>query len=128
MVVVILWQTEKPARLHKRQVVYTSLFFSKQECSPDEKRIARHFIVDTLPGLMQKGLVKKYQRNSSGTSLTVSGKLWKERSRYFKTCLLTEVFVHNKVSGYELSAKIIDNVSGKLYAQILPSTKIDLYD
>jgi hypothetical protein len=125
---IILWQSGRPTKPHKRQAVYTSLFFTKVECSTDEKRIARHFAVDTLPGLMQKGLVKKYHRNSSGTSLAVNGKLWKERSRYFKTCLLTEVFVHNKVSGYELSAKIIDSVSGKLYAQILPSTKIDLFD
>jgi hypothetical protein len=128
LVVTILWQTQKPSEPHKRQAAYTSLFFIKEKNTPDEKRIAKHFSVDTLPGLMQKGLIKKYHRNSSGTSLIVCGKLWKERSQYFKTSLLTEVFVHNKVSGYELSAKIIDSVSGKLYAQILPSTKIDLYD
>jgi hypothetical protein len=128
MVVLILWHIGRPAEQRKRQTVCTSQFFSKEESTPDEKRIAKHFIVDTLPGLMQKGLVKKYYRNSSGTSLTVSGKLWRKRSQYFKTSLLTAVFAHNKVSGYELSAKIIDSVSGKLYAQISPSTKIDFYD
>ena len=49
-------------------------------------------------------------------------------SKYFKKSLLTEVFVYNKVNDYELSAKIIDSVSGKLYAQISSTAKIDIYD
>jgi hypothetical protein len=130
LVVIILWQIQKPkpAYQYKRQFVYTSPFFSIKECSPDEKRIAKHFSVDTLPGLMQKGLIQKYQRNASGTSIAVIGKLWRKRSKFFKTSLLTEVFVFNKVQGYELSTKIIDSLSGKLYAYISPSTKMDFYD
>ncbi len=130
LVVIIVWQTQKPnpAYQYKRQVVYTSPFFSIKECSPDEKRIAKHFAVDTLPGLMQKGLIQKYQRTASGTSIAVSGGLWRKQSKFFKTSLLKEVFVFNEVQGYELSTKIIDGLSGKLYACISSSTKMDFYD
>jgi len=130
LIVIIVWQTQKqnPAYQYKQQFVYTSTFFSTKECSLDEKRIAKHFAADTLPGLMQKGLIQKYQRTASGTSIAVSGRLWRKRSKYFKTSLLKEVFVFNKVQGYELSAKIIDSLSGKLYAYISPSTKMDFYD
>jgi hypothetical protein len=130
IVVIIIWQTQKPkpAYRYKRQFIYTSPLFPMKECSSDEKRIAKHFAADTLPGLMQRGFIHKYQRNASGTSIAVSGKLWRKRSKFFKTSLLTEVFVFNKVQGYELSAKIIDSLSGKLYAYISPTTKMDFYD
>ena len=130
IVVIILWQIQKPAPAyqHKQYFVYTSPFFSMKECSPDEKRIAKHFAADTLPGLMQKGLIHRYQRNASGTAIAVNGKLWRKRSKFFKTSLLTEVLVFNKVQGYKLSTKIIDSLSGKLYAYISPSTKMDFYD
>jgi hypothetical protein len=126
----VLWQVEKPVPVNKdkRQFVFTSQLFQKKECSQDEKRIASLFSADTLPGLMQKGLIQKYQRNVSGTCILVNGHFWKERSKYFKNSLLTEVFVYNKVNGYEFSTKIIDGLSGKLYAQILTSAKIDFYN
>ncbi len=47
--------------------------------SRQERRIARHFEIDTLPGLMQRGLIKKYERRSIGTLLLVEGKIWKNR-------------------------------------------------
>jgi hypothetical protein len=126
----IIWQVEKPIPVnkYKRQFVFTSPFFPKKEYSLDEKRIANHFSADTLPGLMQKGLIQKYRRNASGTCISVNGNLWKGRSKYFKYGLLTEVFVYNKVNDYELSTMIIDSLSGKLYAQILSSAKMDFYD
>jgi hypothetical protein len=93
-----------------------------------EKRIARHFAVDTMPGLMQAGLLRKYQRTNKGTRLFVTGKMWKARSQFFRTCLLTEVFTYNKVNGYELSTAIIDGISGKLYARISSSAKMEFYD
>jgi hypothetical protein len=94
----------------------------------DEKRIARHFAVDTMPGLMQAGLIKKYQRNNKGTCLFVTGNMWIDRSKFFKSCLLTEIYTYNKVNGYGLSTTIMDNVSGKLYAQMSSSAKMDFYD
>jgi hypothetical protein len=130
IVAVILWQIQKPtpAYQYKRQLVYSSPFFHTKEYSPEEKRIAKHFAVDTLPGLMQKGLICRYQRNVSGTFIAVSGRLWEKRSIFFKTSLLTEISVFNKVQGYELSTKIIDSLSGKLYAYLSPSAKMDFYD
>jgi hypothetical protein len=130
IVIAIVWQIQKPstAYQYKRQFAYTSPFFHPKESSQDEKRIARHFAADTLPGLMQKGLIRRYLRSASGTSIAVDGKLWKKRSKFFKTSLLTEVSVFNKVQGYELSTRITDNFSGKLYAYLSPEAKIDFYD
>jgi hypothetical protein len=130
IIVIIIWQIQKPTPVNQnnRQFVYTSPFFSTKECSSDEKRIAEHFAADTLPGLMQKGLIQKYQRTASGTSLVVRGELWKKRSIFFKTSLLREIIVFNKVQGYKLSTKIIDSLSGKVYVSISPSTKMDFYD
>jgi hypothetical protein len=84
--------------------------------------------MDTLPGLLRLGLVHRYQRNTLGTYLEVNGNLWKCRSRFFKQSLLKEVLVFNKVHGYELSTRIIDSTSKKLYAQISPSAAMDFYD
>jgi hypothetical protein len=117
-----------PVVKHKRLFNSTSQLFLRNECSLEEKRIASHFSADTLPGLMQKGLIQRYRRNASGTYIFVNRNLWKDRSEYFKDCLLKEVIVYNKVNNYELSTKIIDNLSGKLYAQISSSAKMDLYD
>jgi hypothetical protein len=130
IVIAIVWQIQKSstAYQYKRQFTYISPFFHPKEISPDEKRIAKHFAADTLPGLMQKGLIRRYLRNASGTSITVNGKLWKKRSKFFKMSLLTEVSVFNRVQGYELSTRITDNLSGKLYAYLSPEAKIDFYD
>jgi len=96
--------------------------------SLDEQRIAAHFATDTLPGLMQKGLIKKYTRDRKGSSLLVAGSLWSKRTSYFKHCLLLELFVYNKVNGYESWTRVVDSESGKLYAEITPPTKIEFYD
>jgi hypothetical protein len=129
IVIAVVWQIQKSSNAYqyKRQFTYTSPFFHPKESSPDEKRIAKHFAADTLPGLMQKGLIRRYLRNASGTSIAVNGKLWKKRSKFFKMSLLTEVSAFNKVQGYELSTRITDNSSGKLYAYLSPEAKIDIY-
>jgi hypothetical protein len=102
--------------------------FTNEVKHTDEERIAKHFAIDTLPWLMKKGVIKKYQRTASGTCIAVNGNLWKCRSRYFKQCLLKEVLVYNTFNGYAVSTQIVDSTSGKLYAQIAPSTKMDFYD
>ena len=101
---------------------------STNGASADEQRIANRFVADTLPGLMQKGLVKQYLRHESGTVLLVSGKAWKKRSSFFKDSLLTEVLTYNKVNGFSSWTRIIDNESRKLYAQISFFRKIEFYD
>jgi hypothetical protein len=106
----------------------TCPIFANAESTAKERWIARHFAVDTLPGLMRKGLIHRYKRNASGTFLGVNGNLWKCRSTFFKQSLLREVFVFNKIHGYELSTRIVDSTSGKLYAQISPSAKMDFFD
>lgn len=96
--------------------------------SLDEQRVATHFIVDTLPGLMQKGLIKKYTREKSGTMVLVAGKIWNERTVFFRECLLKELFIYNKVNGFEPSTRVVDSRSGKLYAEITPPTQIEFFD
>ena len=128
--VILVNQSDKAIieRMNKYQFSNPTLIKPTDEFSVGEQRIAKQFANDTLPGLIQKGLIKKYERHQSGTLLLVVGSLWNERSEFFKKNLLLEIFVHNKVSGYELRTKIIDDKSGKLYAQILPSEKIEFYN
>jgi hypothetical protein len=127
---IVFRQSAKPLSSAKIEIPHSANcpIFANIESNSEEKRVARHFAVDTLPGLMQKGLIHNYQRNALGTCLSVNGKLWKYRSPFFKQSLLREVFVYNKVNGYELSTRIIDSTSGKLYAQISSFAKMDFYD
>jgi hypothetical protein len=108
--------------------VYNSLQQGANEITGDERRIARHFAVDTLPGLMQKGLIKKYKRHQSGTILLVDGKIWKKRSRFFKESLLAEILVYNKVNGYELETRVMDHHSQRLYAHALSTDRKEFFD
>ncbi len=112
----------------KYQLSFIAPIDLTNDFSNDEQRIAKRFVTDTMPGLMQKGLIKKYERHEFGTSLLVSGKLWKKRSLFFKQSLLTEILIYNEVNGYEVWTQIVDSQSRKLYAQISPSTKIKFYD
>jgi hypothetical protein len=126
----MIWQGEKPVpvRNNMPQFVPVSSSSSEKKYTSDEKRIANHFSADTLPGLMQKGLIQTYRRNESGTFISVIGKLWRCRSEYFKHSFLTEVYIYNKFNDYGLSTMVLDSLSGKLHAQISPSGKIDIYD
>jgi len=130
IVTTIIWQVQKPpaAYQYKRKFTCAPSFFYLKKYSADEKRIAEHFAADTLPGLMRRGLIRKYLRDVSGTSIAVNRNLWKQRSKFFKTSLLTEISVFNKVQGYEISVKIIDDLSGKMYACISPEAKMDFYN
>ena len=100
---------------------------SPAECTKDDRRIAALFAADTLPGLMEKGLVKDYRRTDSATVLTVSGNLWKKRSLFFKNSLLTALTAFNKVNRYAPRVHIVDDRSGRLYAEIVSSTEKKIY-
>ncbi len=109
--------------------------FLKQDSPPppgqfsdDEMRIANRFLIDTLPGLMHKGLIKKYERNEYGTIIFVSGRVWKARSPFFIQSFMKELLLYNKVCGYLPRAQVVDSVSGNLYAEISPEAKVQFYD
>ncbi len=104
------------------------LMFTKTKQPSNEERIAKHFAEDTLPGLIKKGLIKKYQRTTEETCISVDGGLWNGRSAFFKQSLMKELSVYNTFNGYAVTARIVDSTSGKLYAQIAPSSKIIFYD
>jgi hypothetical protein len=96
--------------------------------SRDEQRIARHFEMDTLPGLMQRGLIRKYERRDSGTLLLVEGKIWRQRSRFFRESLLTEMLVYNKVNGFASTTHVADYSSHRLYARASSADRKEFFD
>jgi hypothetical protein len=130
MALSIVWFVDSPAPVVQRQPAAATIaqVLAKPGCTEDERRIARRFSADTLPGLMQKGLVQKFVRNASGTLILVNGTLWRARSKFFKQSLLTEVFTFNKVNECELTTDVVDVKSGKLYARVSPSAQMSFYD
>jgi len=100
----------------------------EKDARGDEQRIARQFERDTLPGLMRFGLIKKYERHRTCTTVYVAGKIWKERSRFFKESLLLGALVFNKVNGYPLEIKIVDHSSHRLYAQAASEDRKEIFD
>jgi hypothetical protein len=77
---------------------------------------------------MRSGLIKKYARHQTGTILFVSGKVWKERSRFFKESLLLASLVYNKVNGYPLETRIVDCCSQQLYAHAVSADRKEFFD
>ena len=99
-----------------------------QGIKSDEHRIAQRFEADTLPGLVRCGLIKKYERHQTGTVLFVEGKVWKDRSKFFKESLLLETLVYNKVNGYALETRIVDHCSQQLYAHAVSEERKEFFD
>lgn len=94
----------------------------------DDMRISNLFVEDTLPRLIQYGMVKKYELTQHGTTLSVNGKLWKQTTPFFKNCLLTEILIHNRFNGYAAETHVVDNRSKKLFAAIGPSFAFTFFD
>lgn len=94
----------------------------------DEKRIARQFSDSTLPELKRLGLITSYSRTEIETIITVSGRLWKERSAFFKESLLTQILIYNRVNGYAPTTKIYDDRTQQLYAQIVSPDRKEILD
>lgn len=95
--------------------------------TPDEERVAVQFSDTTLPQLKQLGLITRYRRTDAETVITVNGRLWKERSPFFKESLLEQLYIYNKVHGYAVNARIIDDATDQLYAQISPPDRRLVY-
>lgn len=93
----------------------------------DELRIARQFSDTTLPQLQSLGLIKRYSRTAIETIITVSGRMWKERSPFFKESLLEQIHIYNKVKGFTVQTKIIDDETSVLYAEIIPPDRKNIY-
>ena len=112
---------------HRRATTMSPIQWIK-ESSSNEQRIAQHFAADTLPGLMRRGLIKRYERHQSGNIIFVEGKVWKARSRFFKESLLSEALVYNKVNGYALETRIVDHRSQQLYACAISTDRKEFFD
>jgi hypothetical protein len=93
----------------------------------EEKRVALQFSDTTLPQLRRLGLIKRYTRTEIETIITVSGTIWKKRSSFFKESLLDQIFIYNKVNGFALNTKIIDDNTSALYAEIIPPDRRVIY-
>jgi hypothetical protein len=131
--IVYMWtyQTNIVIRREYNASHFTNIFpllQNPKEFTGDEGRIAQHFTIDTLPGLMQRGLIMKYERHQTGTLLHVAGKLWKERSRFFKESLLAEVLIYNKVNGYAVETLVVDHCSHRVYAHVSSSENKEVFD
>ncbi|MFA6469583.1 MAG: hypothetical protein WCW35_11850 [Bacteroidota bacterium] len=93
----------------------------------EEKRIAHQFSDSILPQLKELGLIRSYSRTELETVITVSGTIWRDRSLFFKESLLNQLFVYNKVNGFALNTRIIDNESSVVYAEIIPPDRREIY-
>ena len=116
------------AKRQSFQILSNSFLPQGQPFINDEMRISNLFAEDTLPRLIQYGLVKRYELTQFRTVLFVNGKMWKQRSEFFKNCLLTEILVHNKINGYAPETQIVDNQSRRLFAKISPSFAVRFFD
>ena len=116
------------AKKQSLHILSNSLLPQGQPFVKDEMRISNLFVEDTLPCLIQYGLVKKYELTQFRTILFVNGKMWKQRSPFFKDCLLREILVHNKINGYSPETQIVDNQSRRLFATISPSLTFTFFD
>ena len=115
-------------RQSKRTFVVVPLLRLSDEITDDERRVAKLFIADTLPRLMKRGLITKYLRNETNTTLLVVGSAWRGRTQFVKESLLAAVLAFNKVNGYNLWTRVLDDRDGTLYAQVLPSDRTELYE
>lgn len=93
----------------------------------EEKRVALQFSDTTLPQLRLLKLIKSYTRTEIETVITVSGSIWNERSSFFKESLLEQIFIFNKVNGFALKSRIIDDKTSALYAEITPPDQRLIY-
>jgi hypothetical protein len=96
--------------------------------SPDERIIAQQFSDTILPALKQKGLIVNVEQTEMHTVITVSGRMWKERSPFFKENFLTHVMIYNKVHGFSEVVTIVDERSGHVYARVIPPGRKELYE
>ncbi|MFA6456764.1 MAG: hypothetical protein WCW40_08080 [Bacteroidota bacterium] len=111
-------------RMHHWDTMDDSL---RNHSTDEEKRVAQQFSDSILPQLKELGLIRSYSRTELETIITVSGTIWKERSEFFKKSLLDQLFVYNKVNGFALNTKIIDEKSFVVYAEIIPPDRREIY-
>ena len=116
------------AKKQSLHILSNSLLPQGQPFVKDEMRISNLFVEDTLPRLIEYGLVKKYELTQRGTIVSVNGKLWKHTSPFFKNSLLKEILAHNRVNGYAAETHIVDDRSNKLVAKIAPSFEFTFFD
>lgn len=130
--ILCIWSLEPEIKPRGNHTYHSADRFSFLEwldrSTKDEQRIARHFEMDTLPGLMQRGLVRKYERRDEGTVLLVEGNIWRQRSRFFRESLLVEVLVYNKVNGFASSTQVVDYSSRRLYARAVAADRKEFFD
>jgi hypothetical protein len=93
----------------------------------EEKRIAAQFSDSTLPEMKRLGLIISYTRTEIETIITVAGNIWNKRSLFFKESFLTQISIYNKVHGFSVVVKILDDETHQLYAQIVPPDRKEIY-
>ena len=93
----------------------------------EDKRISRKFVTDTIPRLLQNGLLVRYLALSSSTRLLVHASRWRSRSSFFKASLLLEASIHDKVVGRAVPVEVRDERSGELLACADPPSSLAIF-
>ena len=122
----LVWQWDQRvlSTIHRGAFQYDSVAFRPTVA---EIRIAKQFSDSILPELKRLGLITNYTRTEIETIITVSGKVWKKRSAFFKETFVDHIFIYNKVNGFVVNTKIIDDSTKQLYALISPPDKKEVY-
>lgn len=95
--------------------------------TPEEQRMAAQFADTTLPELRRLGLITRYSRTEAETLITVNGRVWRERSPFFKESLLRQLCIYNQVNGYQVRSRIVDDATEQLYAELAAPDRRIIY-
>ena len=101
--------------------------YRTMQATEEEQRIAMQFSDTTLPQLTKLGLIKHYTRTEIETVITVSGRIWNERSTFFVESLLDQIFIYNKVNGFAVHTTIVDDKTSIVYAEITPPNRKTIF-
>lgn len=123
----VIWQRDERIVGHDARYQSTmdtaAMYFSSSEI-----QTANRFSDSTLPALQQLGLIVTFEPREWETVIIVSGRMWRERSEFFKESFLNQMIVHNKIRGRPSAVRIMDTSSGTLLAQITVSDKKEIYE
>lgn len=93
----------------------------------DERTLAEVFSADTLPRMLELGLIKELRRGDVNALLIVDGRLWRARKRETKHQLLVQLRAYNKVHALPTPVQVRDASTKQLLAEISPTAVLSIY-
>ena len=95
--------------------------------TPEERRQGELFGSDTIPHLMRSGLIAQYREESGRAIVVVNGKLWLDRSEYFKISFLKQAYLSLRMRSESPAIEVRDSASRALVAEALSPSDIRIY-